>query len=152
MMRNELLHYGVKGMKWGVRRYRRDNGSVSTDKRKRISRDERKAAKREVRSLSKKLKRSGQAGSLVSMAAISKFSSKDYNQLSKALDNGRLLVNAKIKKNYANRSVDIYVGGQKTPTIRATMEKGKTFSAKFVDKADQIRYDEFVRYYNSRRS
>ena len=34
---NELYHYGVKGMKWGVRRFQNKNGSYTTAGKKRYS-------------------------------------------------------------------------------------------------------------------
>ena len=34
---DELTHYGVKGMKWGVRRYRNKDGSYTSAGRKRYS-------------------------------------------------------------------------------------------------------------------
>lgn len=45
-----LAHYGVKGMKWGVRRYRNEDGSL-TEKGK--QREETKSVKKERRELSK---------------------------------------------------------------------------------------------------
>lgn len=34
---NELYHYGVKGMRWGVRRYQNPDGSLTAAGKKRVS-------------------------------------------------------------------------------------------------------------------
>ena len=38
-MNNELMHYGVKGMKWGVHRYRNKDGTLTDAGRERLSRN-----------------------------------------------------------------------------------------------------------------
>lgn len=44
MATNELIHYGVKGMKWGVRRYQNPDGSLTPAGEKRYDRDKRENA------------------------------------------------------------------------------------------------------------
>jgi hypothetical protein len=40
MYDNELMHYGIKGMKWGVRRYQNKDGSLTTAGKKRALKEE----------------------------------------------------------------------------------------------------------------
>lgn len=48
MNADELKHYGIKGMKWGVRRFQNSDGSLTADGRKRYSGDNLKDIQKQV--------------------------------------------------------------------------------------------------------
>lgn len=45
---NELQHHGIKGQKWGVRRFQNSDGSLTNEGRRRYSNDDFKNAKKKI--------------------------------------------------------------------------------------------------------
>jgi hypothetical protein len=56
-MNSELTHYGVLGMKWGVRRYQNKDGTLTSAGQKRAVNQEAKQAKKNAKTLLKEQKK-----------------------------------------------------------------------------------------------
>ena len=56
----ELYHWGIKGMKWGVRRYQNEDGTLTPAGRKRIEKKYQKWAKKKTEKITAKAKKASQ--------------------------------------------------------------------------------------------
>ena len=48
MYRNELYHHGIKGMRWGIRRYQNDDGTLTPAGQRKKLRQQKKEEKKEL--------------------------------------------------------------------------------------------------------
>lgn len=88
---NELYHYGIKGMKWGVRRYQNEDGSYTSAGKKRRSQDPETVQKRKA--TAKKVAAITVAAVGVSVAAA--YAAKNPQAVRKVINSvGKTSVNA----------------------------------------------------------
>ena len=68
---DELYHYGIKGQKWGVRRYQNSDGTLTSEGKQRYGTDKdmKREARKEVRAENKKAYQLGRQATIDSYAA-----------------------------------------------------------------------------------
>ena len=135
-MDNELQHFGIKGMKWGVRRYQNKDGSLTPAGKKRYDESDEEREKKEK---SKKTK-AKVATAAVATAAIATTAAMNKDKIKKGVD----FVNANkpSKGEKKETTVEDYKEGlKKTQSADKALQGIK----ELVNKADDVAYAKKVR-------
>ena len=123
-MENELYHHGVKGQKWGVRRYQNSDGSLTDNGKKRVAKLNakiNKADKKAIESFNSSKKH---------------FQDKKFFSKEKGLDEyQKATLSKKISDHYRKNLRSMGVNRNESLKVRAAeYEAGKAFAEKYGNK------------------
>ena len=135
-MDNELQHFGIKGMKWGVRRYQNKDGSLTPAGKKRYGESDEEREKKEK---SKKTK-AKVATAAVATAAVATAAAMNKDNIKKGMD--YVKANKPSKGEKKETTVDDY-----KESLKKTQSADKALQGikELVNKADDVAYAKKVR-------
>ena len=134
---DELYHHGVKGMKWGVRRYQNADGSLTNAGRKKISKQYKKQSVKVTRDLQNQqssmwVKSYNKTADYMNGGGIDKFNKqqekkygKDYAKRDDYMDNYQKLFNEKMNQNLNKTLNEFYSNNKNVQKSRDLVEKYK---------------------------
>ena len=138
MSNYELYHWGIKGMKWGVRRYQNKDGSLTPAGKKRRAEGEAKSTHRSR--LEAKYVKNGMSPQQAKFAADRRIKTEKVVAVTAAMTMAAATAYV-VSKNIKERSDHIIKAGSTMQRITGTPEENldRAFFASF-EKGDKIRY------------
>ena len=134
MYGNELYHYGVKGMKWGVRRFQKKDGSLTKLGRYQAQKDAKKISNAKAREND----RVSEFGRRLKNSSNPMYINESFMKVLNAQAKTRKLMEKATKK-YANTPIsDI--------TIKEKINNGKKYTAVLMGRVENSPYDGSPRY------
>lgn len=145
-MNTELYHYGIKGMKWGVRRYQNADGSLTASGRKKISKQYKKLSVKAGKEMNRSandwnVKSYNKAADYMNGGGIAKFNEQQkkkygekFAQRDGYVSDYQKLFNRKFTENFNQTLNDFYSSNK-------NVQKGRDM----VKKYDMTKWDDFAR-------
>lgn len=138
-MDNELQHFGIKGMKWGVRRYQNKDGSLTPAGKKRYDESDEEREEREKKEKSKKTK-AKVATAAITTAAVVTTAAVNKDKIKKGME--YVNTNKPSKGEKKETTVEDY-----KESLKKTQSADKALQGikEIVNKADDVAYAKKVR-------
>lgn len=86
-----LAHYGIKGMKWGVRRYQNEDGSLTKAGKERYNAEEESSKKKGLSDKQKTILKVGAAAVATALVAYGTYKLVDSGELHRLAEKGKTL-------------------------------------------------------------
>lgn len=132
---NELYHFGVKGMKWGVRRYQNADGSLTSAGKKKISKRYSKQSKKAMKDLNRQqnsmwVKSYNKTADYMNGGGIDKFNKqqekkygKDFGKRDGYMDDYQKLFDKMMNQNLNKALNDFYSNNENVRKSRDLVKK-----------------------------
>lgn len=131
-MSNELCHHGIKGMKWGIRRYQNKDGSLTDAGRRRANKLKKEYSELTGDDLKKTEKTS--SGSRGGSSKGKKISEMSNDEIQAKIDRIRLENTLKSLTPQQTTKGERFVNGLKNAAVSIAKDKGTKLVGDYVDK------------------
>lgn len=151
MYNNELTHYGIKGQKWGIRRYQNKDGTLTPAGKKKVSKEYKKLADKaqqeaDSKSSDRYIKAYNKAADDMNNGLTDKYNADYDKKLGSKAKNHDYMNDDEYTKGYEKMFDDLLVKHYNT-ALANDIKNNKNYqkAKKLCDKYNMTKFDDFAR-------